>query len=124
MRPAQAFTGLLVVLAAWSPSHQTLAEAPRKAHRSTPVHSARTAPDITGAIAKAPAPAAPVVSPPPEDDDRIPPPFELPAASRARVRACGKTWRDMKLAGTTGDDDWRDFALKCLVGKGSTALAD
>ena len=123
MRLAQAFIGLLVVLAAWSSSQDTLAEPLRKARRSIPVHPARTAPDVTGAIAKAPVPAAPV-TPSTEDDDRTPPPFELPAASRARVRACGETWRDMKLAGTTGDDDWREFALKCLVGKGSTALAD
>lgn len=123
MTPARTSLGLLLVaLATWWSAQESLAEPAHRARRSTPVHPARSALDVTGTIAKAPIAALP--PPAATDDDKVPPPFKLPAASRARVRACGETWRDMKLAGTTGDDDWRDFALKCLVGRGSTALAD
>ena len=124
MTRARAKAGLLVVvLAGWCSLQETFAEPARKVHRTTPAHPAKTAPDITGAITKSP---QPVALPPQDesDDGQVPPPFKLPAATRARVRACGAAWRDMKLAGTTGDEDWRDFALKCFVGKGSTALAD
>ncbi len=79
--------------------------------RSVPATASRSAPDTTGAIpAKAPSP------PPPGDDTPLPPPFTLPKASRARMRACGHQWESMKQVGTTGDDIWRDFATRCLAG--------
>ena len=88
--------------------------APRKVHRSVPATTARSAPDTTGAIAaKVKAPLQPL------DDATLPPPFTLPKASRARMRACGHKWESMKEAGEIGDDIWRDFAMKCL-----TASAD
>lgn len=124
MSPAQARFGLLLAaIAGWLPGHASLAETLHKARRTSPAHPARTAPDITATITKPSPPALPNASTS-SGGDAIPPPFKLPSASRARVRACGETWRDMKLAGTTGDDDWRDFAFKCLVGKGPTSLAD
>lgn len=93
-----------------------LAEVVHKTRRSTPAHPSRSAPDVTATISKQP---PPLQREPPAavNGNEIPPPYKLPVASRARVRACGETWRDMKLAGTTGDDDWRDFALKCLVAR-------
>ena len=88
--------------------------APHKVHRSVPATTARSAPDTTGAIS-----AKVKASLPPLDDATLPPPFTLPKASRARMRACGHEWESMKEAGETGDDIWRDFAMKCL-----TASAD
>ena len=81
-----------------------------KARRSVPATVARSAPDTTGAIPTA-------IQPPPTDTDVLPPPFTLPKASRARMRACGHQWEAMKQAGATGDDIWRDFATKCLAAK-------
>ena len=84
--------------------------APHKVHRSVPATTARSSPDTTGAIpAKVKAPL------PPLDDATLPPPFTLPKASRAHMRACGHKWESMKEAGETGDDIWRDFAVKCLA---------
>jgi hypothetical protein len=42
-------------------------------------------------------------------------PYNLPAASRAQMRACGEQWRDMKLAGAATGLTWRIFAEKCLA---------
>ena len=83
-----------------------------KVHRSVPATAAHSAPDTTGAIpAKVKPPLAPL------DDETLPPPFTLPKASRARMRACGHQWESMKDAGETGDDVWRDFAMKCLTAR-------
>ncbi|WP_395664405.1 hypothetical protein [Methylocella sp.] len=38
----------------------------------------------------------------------------LPAAPRARMRACGEEWRTMKRDGAARDKNWRDFAETCL----------
>lgn len=115
MRTRAVVLGLLLpVSAACLPGTGVAAEVAHKAKRAAPSHTSRTSPDVTGTIAKPQVPR-PLAGP---EADAIPQPFTLPVASRARVRSCGATWRDMKLAGTTGDDDWRDFALKCLVGKG------
>lgn len=121
MRPARTVClGLLfVALAASLDTGPSSAEMPRKGRRSVPSHTARAAPDITATIAKQVAPRPPATSV--ARDAEIPTPITLPIASRARYRACGETWRDMKLAGTTGDDDWREFAFKCLVGQGPTS---
>lgn len=125
MTSAQARFGLLLAASAgWLCACASHAEPAHKPRHSTPAHPARTAPDVTATITKpAPLPVPPA-SVPTSRGGEIPPPFKLPSASRAKLRACGETWRDMKLAGTTGDDDWREFALKCLPGKGSTALAN
>ncbi len=44
-------------------------------------------------------------------------PFNLPPASRQRMRLCGERWRDLKWAGETRGLTWRSFAEKCLPGK-------
>ena len=119
MRTAR-FGLLFVALTGWLCAQGAAAETVPKARRSVPARPLRTAPDVTATIAK---PSMPVPLPP-RSEDVIPPPFKLPTATRARVRACGEAWRDMKLAGTTRDDDWRDFAMTCLVGKGPVALAN
>lgn len=113
---------LLVALGGWLCAHVAAAETAHKARRIVPAHILKTAPDVTATIAKSSVPAPRAL--PFQSEDVVPPPFKLPSATRARVRACGEAWRDKKLAGTTLDDDWRDFALKCLVGKGPTAVAD
>ncbi len=113
---------LLVALGGWSCSRVAAAENPHRARRNVPARILKTAPDVTATLAKPGVPAPRAL--PPENEDVAPPPFKLPSATRARVRACGEAWRDMKLTGMTRDDDWRDFALKCLVGKGSAAVAN
>ena len=44
-------------------------------------------------------------------------PFNLPTASRQRMRLCGERWRNLKLAGESRGLTWRSFAEKCLPGK-------
>jgi len=39
----------------------------------------------------------------------------LPAASRARMRDCGREWQEMKRTGQAKELTWRDFATKCLT---------
>ena len=95
-----------------------MVDVPHKTKRSTPARTIHAAPDVTSTIAKPDATGTqlpPAEAAPPGEDVSIPPPFTLPPATRSRVRACGAQWRDMKMAGTTGDDDWRDFAMHCFV---------
>jgi hypothetical protein len=42
-------------------------------------------------------------------------PYNLPPASREKMRACGEQWRSLKLAGQATGLTWRLFAEKCLV---------
>ncbi|MGO8740566.1 hypothetical protein [Rhodoblastus sp.] len=44
-------------------------------------------------------------------------PFNLPPASRQRMRLCGERWRDLKRTGKSEGLTWRSFAEKCLPGK-------
>ncbi|MCI4683927.1 hypothetical protein [Candidatus Rhodoblastus alkanivorans] len=44
-------------------------------------------------------------------------PFNLPPASRQRMRLCGERWRDLKMAGKSEGLTWRSFAEKCLPAK-------
>jgi hypothetical protein len=39
----------------------------------------------------------------------------LPAASRARMRDCGREWQEMKKTGQANELTWRDFATQCLT---------
>ena len=78
--------------------------------RSVPATVDHAAPDTTGAIPN-------VAQPSTADAGVLPPPFTLPKAPRARMRACGHKWEAMKQVGATGDDIWRDFATKCLAAK-------
>jgi len=41
--------------------------------------------------------------------------FNLPPASRERMRECGDAWRNLKLAGQSDGLIWRSFAQKCLA---------
>lgn len=77
----------------------------RHPHRSQPAHVTQSAPDVTGTISK---PAA-------SDEAEALVPYYLPNVPRSRMRSCGETWHSMKMSGGTGDDDWRDFAKKCLA---------
>jgi len=68
---------------------------------------------------QAPPPANPAPPPPtrqPVDVDvQSLQPYNLPPASRAKMRACGEEWRSMKLDGRAAGLTWRIFAEKCLV---------
>ena len=88
--------------------------------RTQPARTKNAAPDRTGSIARSqnaplfPAPGNATVHPPKEAPLT---PFYLPDVARTRMHACGETWQAKKMAGDTGSDDWRDFAVKCLAGK-------
>ena len=92
-------------------------------HHSQPARTGQAAPDRTGSLARASLPRTPSQPPgaaipaPAEADDALLVPTTLPAAPRSRMVACGETWQAMKMNGTTGDDSWREFAMKCLVAK-------
>ena len=85
--------------------------------RSVPATPARSAPDMTATIPSRTVPPGGAA-----EDEPLPPPVQLPKASRARMRACGETWEGMKQSGQAGDDIWRDFATKCLAAKGPPAV--
>ena len=101
----------------------------KKAHRSQPARTAQAAPDRTGSIERnapmrpAAVASAPITAPavPSDSDDGALVPVTLPNVPRSRMVSCGETWRTMKMNGATGDDSWRDFALKCLVAKDASA---
>ncbi len=42
-------------------------------------------------------------------------PFNLPSASREKMRLCGDEWRQLKMAGRAKGMIWRSFAGKCLT---------
>jgi hypothetical protein len=89
-------------------------DAARKtARKSQPVAPSHAAPDRTATI---PRPTPPVAAPPPAaDDETLPKPFDLPAAPRSRMRACGERWQSIKMAGQAADQTWREFATGCLA---------
>lgn len=60
-------------------------------------------------------PAAPAERQPVDVDVQSLQPYNLPPASRAKMRACGEEWRAMKLAGQAVGLTWRAFAEQCLV---------
>ena len=62
-----------------------------------------------------PAAPAPPARQPVDVDVQSLQPYNLPPASRAKMRACGEEWRAMKLAGQAVGLTWRTFAEKCLV---------
>jgi type IV secretory pathway VirB10-like protein len=69
-------------------------------------------PDSQGA---SPAPA-PQRAPVDIDPEKLQP-YNLPPASRQRMRLCGERWRDLKMAGKSAGLTWRSFAEKCLPGQ-------
>ncbi len=85
------------------------APAHKPPHKSTP----QPPRDMTDVTATIPAPIPqPFIA---VDKDGNYPQFHLPIASRARMKACGLTWQDMKLEGKAADDTWREFATRCLA---------
>jgi hypothetical protein len=72
---------------------------------------------VTPQTAIAPtSPAAPEKPPHPPaspDSERVFP--SLPAASRSRMRDCGREWQEMKKTGQAKELTWRDFATRCLT---------
>ena len=72
-------------------------------------------------LANAPLPApAPANGPPPGVDpmvaDFAPNMLQgLPAASRTRMRECGREWQKIKASGAATDKTWFSFATICLV---------
>lgn len=75
-------------------------------------------PDKEDAAAAAKAPRGPAAGLPNDAaDEDTPPPFNLPAASRKRVRECSDKWQSMKMSDEVGDGIWRDFATRCLAAK-------
>ncbi|MCI0735563.1 MAG: hypothetical protein L0Y50_04725 [Beijerinckiaceae bacterium] len=69
------------------------------------------APNIQPAAA---IPAAPADAPvPPQEPPRQP--RSLPAATRARMHACGFEWQKLKETGGAADKTWFEFAQICLV---------
>jgi hypothetical protein len=69
------------------------------------------APDSQGA-----SPAPPQRAPVDIDPEKLQP-YNLPPASRQRMRLCGERWRDLKMAGKSAGLTWRSFAEKCLPGR-------
>lgn len=57
-----------------------------------------------------PSPAAP--APPPEAPRQ---PRSLPAATRARMHACGLEWQKLKETGAAANKTWFEFAQICLL---------
>jgi hypothetical protein len=107
---------LLVMLVVGAmPSSTTRAQpSPHKVpRRAQPATTSRSAPEPTGTIAK-PEPNKAEAMVPPIDEEALPTPFDLPKASRARMRLCGLKWQQIKMSGKAGDEIWRDFATTCL----------
>ena len=59
-----------------------------------------------------PAASAPATVQAPLDPDHPP---VLPAASRAKMRECGRAWEALKKAGKDVDIGWRAYATDCLT---------
>ena len=116
--PVAALVGVFLLLSSLAGStRRAMAEptAKKLAHRSQPARAAQSAPDRTGSIAKPQTEAAGKASTATaSDNEAVPEPVYLPDVPRTRMRACGELWRQKKLAGDTGDGDWRDFAFHCL----------
>ena len=104
-----------------------VAQPAHRAKRAQPATTSHASPETTGTIATASpkptggkTPAAMLASIPDAstpDEGELPPLFNLPSASRSRMRACGERWKQMKLDGEAGDEIWRDFATTCLAAK-------
>ncbi len=102
---------------------------PRPAEFSAP-EIAKTAPEKTAPEIAKTAPPIPPVEPatqqpskPPAAGGREPAdvdpnklqPYNLPPATREKMRQCGDEWRKLKMAGKAAGLVWRSFAEKCLT---------
>jgi hypothetical protein len=73
----------------------------------------RASPRIETPTSKQTAPSGAAGTPTPQGSDAVFP--ALPAASRARMRDCGREWQEMKRTGQAKELTWRDFATNCLT---------
>jgi hypothetical protein len=89
---------------------------PRRPAEFNPPTTVKTAPQ-TAPVAPAPpqSSAAPGGRMPADVDINTLQPFNLPQASRQKMRQCGEEWRALKMAGKSSGLVWRSFAEKCLV---------
>lgn len=100
--PAALACALLLCLATTCAAQRAVAPTPPPRPASLPA-------EPQGAPAEpVPAPSAPLAGQPPP---------QLPKASRARMRECGRKWEEMKRAGKDAGLVWRGFAMDCLAGK-------
>jgi hypothetical protein len=118
-----------------APSQSGKARAPAKAQApakprppAKPRAPAKTHAPDKGAAPITPAPpAAPAPQPEPAATPASPPgraavdvdvdklqPYNLPPASREKMRQCGDEWRKLKMDGHSAGLTWRIFAEKCL----------
>jgi hypothetical protein len=92
--------------------------APPPAQKPAPQNPTPIEPPPVEAPQKPPAENA---APPPRASADVDPaslqPYNLPPASRQRMRTCGERWRDLKSAGKSAGLTWRSFAEKCLPGQ-------
>jgi hypothetical protein len=72
----------------------------------------RAAPQSETSPAKQATPSARMNASPQKTEAVFP---TLPAASRARMRDCGREWQEMKRTGQAKELTWRDFATQCLT---------
>ena len=117
-RLALPLASVMLCMAIGTPVHAVEAVGAKKpAGRTQPARTRNAAPDRTGSIAKSDAePRLQTPAAVPADEAPLTP-FYLPEVARPRMHDCGETWHAKKMAGETGSDDWRDFAIKCLAGK-------
>jgi hypothetical protein len=73
----------------------------------------RASPQIETPSPKQTTPSGATSTPPPRGTEVVFP--ALPAASRARMRDCGREWQEMKRTGQAKELTWRDFATNCLT---------
>lgn len=107
----------LTFVAVWDTAGARDTAAPHRGQgrRSPPL--SQTAPDTTGTVLPRNGAASGAPAPSQADEEALPPLFNLPDATRTRMRRCGEKWRAIKMAGDAGEEIWRDFATKCLAAK-------
>jgi hypothetical protein len=81
---------------------------------SSPGESKRPGENKRPDASNSPASNVPAERTPVDLDVNSLPLFNLPPASRERMRECGEAWRNLKLAGQSDGLIWRSFAQKCL----------
>jgi hypothetical protein len=89
---------------------------PRRPPEFNPPTTVKTAPQTAPVAPAAPQSAtAPSGRSPADVNIETLQPYNLPPASRQKMRQCGEEWRKLKMAGRSSGLVWRSFAEKCLV---------
>jgi hypothetical protein len=97
-----------------NPDGTDLRDAARAPDATNPTGSkGRASPQIETPSSKQTTPSGATSTPTPQGSEAAFP--ALPAASRARMRDCGREWQEMKRTGQAKELTWRDFATKCLT---------